>query len=78
MKYNPLKAIGQCENYKDNETIAGDNPPIGIILCTDKGESLVKYATINNNQLFVSKYKVALPTEKELKELIEKDLKRLQ
>jgi predicted nuclease of restriction endonuclease-like (RecB) superfamily len=64
--------------YKDKETIASDNPPIGIILCTEKGESVVKYATTSDNQMFVSKYKLALPTEKELKEFMEKDMKKLQ
>jgi predicted nuclease of restriction endonuclease-like (RecB) superfamily len=64
--------------YKDKETIASDHPPIGIILCTEKGESVVKYATTSDNQMFVSKYKLALPTEKELKEFMEKDMKKLQ
>ncbi len=63
--------------YKDNEMNQGDNPPIGILLCTKKGESTVKYATAGiNNQLFISKYKTALPTEEELRKEIEKE-KRL-
>jgi predicted nuclease of restriction endonuclease-like (RecB) superfamily len=65
--------------YRDNETAAGDNPPIGIILCTDKSQSLVKYATTGmDSQLFISKYKVALPTEEELKRFIEEDRKRIE
>ena len=63
--------------YKDNEMIESDNPPIGILLCTGKGESTVKYATAGiNNQLFISKYKTILPTEDELRKEIEKE-KRL-
>ena len=53
--------------------------PIGIILCANKGQSLVKFATTGiDNQLFVSKYKIVLPSEKELMKLIEEDQKRLQ
>lgn len=63
--------------FKDNEMNHGDNPPIGILLCTEKGESIVKYATTGiNNRLFISKYKTALPTEDELRKEIEKE-KRL-
>lgn len=63
--------------FKDNEMNHGDNPPIGILLCTEKGESIVKYATTGiNNQLFISKYKTVLPTEDELRKVIEKE-KRL-
>ncbi len=63
--------------FKDNEMNQGDNLPIGILLCTEKGESTVKYATSGiNNQLFVSRYKTALPTEEELRKEIEKE-KRL-
>ena len=64
--------------YKEHETAEGDNPPIGIILCANKGQSLAKYATIENSQLFVSKYKVALPTEKELTQFIEEDQRKLE
>jgi len=64
--------------FKDNETAEGDNPPVGIVLCTDKKTSTVKYATGSlNNKLFVSRYQVQLPTEKELKEFIKQDIKML-
>jgi len=63
--------------FKDNEITEGDNPPIGILLCTGKGEATVKYSTAGiNNQLFISKYKTVLPTEDELRKEIEKE-KRL-
>ena len=64
--------------FKDNETSSTDNPPIGIILCTDRRTSTVKYATGSlDNQLFVSRYKVQLPTVEELEEFINQDVKML-
>lgn len=64
--------------YGNNEIAKGDNPPVGIVLCTDKMSSTVKYATGSlDNQLFVSRYKVELPTVKELQEFIKRDLKML-
>jgi len=57
--------------FKENETAEGDNPPIGIILCTDKNETLVKYATSGLPQnVFVSKYMTNLPSEKALQNII--------
>lgn len=58
--------------YRDNESHNGDNPPVGIILCSGKNEALVKYATMGlPQQVFVSKYLVNLPSEKELQRIIE-------
>ncbi|MDQ6761721.1 MAG: PDDEXK nuclease domain-containing protein [Bacteroidota bacterium] len=60
--------------YKDNEFTKGDNDPIGIILCSGKNEALVKYATMGlPQQVFVSKYLINLPSEKELKKIIEEE-----
>lgn len=64
--------IGQMQmyvNYYTRELMnEGDNPPIGIVLCTDKSEAVVKYTLPeNNNQIFVSKYMTYMPTEEELK-----------
>jgi predicted nuclease of restriction endonuclease-like (RecB) superfamily len=64
--------------YKENESHNGDNPPIGIILCSGKNEALVKYATMGlPQQVFVSKYLVNLPSEKELQSIIEVEKKLL-
>lgn len=64
--------------YRDNEISDGDNPPIGIVLCTDKRSSTVKYATGSlDNRLFVSRYQIQLPTVKELEEFINRDVKLL-
>jgi predicted nuclease of restriction endonuclease-like (RecB) superfamily len=64
--------IGQMQmyiNYYTRELMnEGDNPPIGIILCADKSESIVRYTFPEggNPQIFTSKYKLYLPTEEEL------------
>jgi predicted nuclease of restriction endonuclease-like (RecB) superfamily len=53
--------------YREKETAPGENPPVGIILCSKKDEVFAKYVLGNlNNRIFASKYKLALPTEKEL------------
>ena len=45
-----------------------DNPPIGILLCTEKGDTLVKYATAGlDPNIFVQKYMIELSTEEEIK-----------
>jgi len=62
--------------YKQNMMEENDNPPIGILLVTDKNTALVEYATANEkDRLFVSKYKLRLPSEAELKNFIEKELR---
>ncbi len=64
--------------FKDNEIPEDDNSPVGIVLCTDKKSSTVKYATGSlENHLFVSRYQVQLPTAKELEEFIKQDIKML-
>jgi predicted nuclease of restriction endonuclease-like (RecB) superfamily len=73
--------IGQMDMYvrmfDDLKRIEGDNPTLGIILCTDKEETIVKYSILNDNeQLFASKYLAYLPTESELIIEIERE-KRL-
>jgi hypothetical protein len=53
--------------FRENETAEGENPPVGIILCSKKDEVFAKYILGNlNNKVFASKYKLALPTENEL------------
>lgn len=64
--------IGQMQmyvNYYTRELINdGDNPPIGILLCADKSDTLVKYTLPeDNNQIYASKYMTYLPSEEELK-----------
>ena len=65
--------------FREEEQLPDDNPPIGIILCTHGEEAEVTYATGGlENELFVSRYLVQLPTEEELKQLIEADLQRFK
>jgi predicted nuclease of restriction endonuclease-like (RecB) superfamily len=76
-KFTPADA-GQMHMYlnyfAENEAGEGDNPPIGIILCADKSETLVKYATTGLPQpIFVSKYMTNLPSERELQNIIEEE-----
>jgi predicted nuclease of restriction endonuclease-like (RecB) superfamily len=58
--------------YADQEMSDGDNPPVGIILCASQNAQLVKYATAGMAQtLFVSKYLINLPSEDQLKQIIQ-------
>ena len=63
--------LGQMQmyvNYYERELMnPGDNPPIGIVLCTDKGSDLVRYTLpLHNKRIFAAKYKLHLPSEQEL------------
>ena len=65
--------------YKENEAHTDDNPPIGIILCSGKNEALVKYATMGlPQQVFVSKYLINLPSEKELQMIIDEEKEKIK
>lgn len=62
-------------HYRENEMPPGDNPPIGILLCTRKGKKMVEYALAGmDNQLFVSTYMLQLPDKKTLEEFLLKQL----
>lgn len=70
--------IGQMQmyvNYYTREMMnEGDNPPLGIILCADKSEAVVRYTMPEDNtQIFTSKYKLYLPTEEELRRELQKE-----
>lgn len=70
--------LGQMQmyvNYYTRELMnEGDNPPIGIVLCADKSDSVVKYTlSEENTQIFASKYKLYLPTEEEFKKELNLD-----
>ncbi len=71
--------IGQIDFYvryfEENNKLKGDNPTIGLVLCTEKNEAMVHYSVLkDSNQLFASKYKLYLPSEKELKKEVEKKM----
>lgn len=73
--------IGQLqaylEYYKENQMQKDDRPPIGILLCTESKPQMVRYALANRDNLFVSKYRLQLPTEEELQRFLEEQLKRI-
>ena len=63
--------------YKENEMRQGDNPPVGILLCTRKGKKMVEYALAGmDNKLFVSSYMTSLPDEKTLEAFLLKEAER--
>lgn len=64
--------------YKDQIKLPDDNIPIGILLCTEKGNKMVEYALAGmEEKLFVSKYLIELPSKELLTEFIENELKNL-
>ena len=65
-------------NYYRHEVMQpDDNPPIGLLLCTDYGETTVKYATEGLSQnLFVSKYRLQLPSEDEIRNYLMENIDR--
>lgn len=70
--------IGQMDMYirmfDDLKKQSDDNPTIGIIFCTDKDETMVKYSVLNESeQIFASKYMTVLPTVEELKNELERN-----
>jgi len=75
--------IGQMDMYvrmfDDLKRGEDDNPTIGIILCNDKEETLVRYSVLKESeQLFASKYRLILPTEEELKEELEREIRLIE
>ncbi|MCI8920042.1 MAG: DUF1016 domain-containing protein [Eubacterium sp.] len=75
--------IGQMDSYirmfdalyKNDD----DNPTIGIILCSQKNEAIVKYSVLNDaQQIFASRYRFALPTAEELQQEIEAERRRIE
>ena len=75
--------LGQMQmyvHYFERELMnEGDNPPIGIVLCADKSESVVKYTLPENEtQIFASKYKLYLPSEEELLRELNQEYKALE
>jgi predicted nuclease of restriction endonuclease-like (RecB) superfamily len=70
--------IGQMDMYvrmyDDLKRGEGDNPTVGIILCSQKDNSVVRYSVLNDSeQLFASRYKLVLPSEEALRAEIERE-----
>ncbi len=74
--------LGQLNTYvswfKRNVMIEGDNPPIGLLLCTRKDHPLVEYALADlPNRLFVSKYQLELPSREQIQQFLDAQLKEV-
>lgn len=75
--------LGQMQmyvHYYERELMSeGDNPPIGIVLCADKSDAVVRYTLPENEtQVFASKYKLYLPTEEELMRELQQEYRALE
>ncbi|MFP3912407.1 MAG: PDDEXK nuclease domain-containing protein, partial [Desulfobacteraceae bacterium] len=75
--------IGQMDGYvrmyEEHAKIEGDNPTIGLILCSRKNETIARYSVLNHSkQLFASKYMLYLPTEEELEREMERERRRIE
>ena len=75
--------LGQMQMYvhyfEEEMMNEGNNPPIGIVLCADKSDSIVKYTlSKNETQVFASKYKAYLPSEEELLSEIKREYNMLK
>ena len=80
LKTNQLthQDIGQMDTYvrmfDEFKRGEDDNPTVGLILCSSKDETIVKFSILNDSeQIFASKYQTVLPSEKELIAEIERD-----
>jgi predicted nuclease of restriction endonuclease-like (RecB) superfamily len=67
-------------NYFDQEVITeGDNPTIGLVLCTEKSDAMVKYTLGDKaKQIFASKYQFHLPTEEELEMELKREIQEIK
>jgi predicted nuclease of restriction endonuclease-like (RecB) superfamily len=75
--------IGQMDGYvrlyEDQFKIPGDNPTIGLILCSEKSEATAKYSILHENrQIFASKYLPNLPSEEQLQREIERERRLIE
>jgi len=75
--------VGQMDGYvrlfDDLVAIEGDNPTIGLILCTENNETVARYSVLKDRkQIFASKYMLYLPSEQELREEIERERRLIE
>jgi predicted nuclease of restriction endonuclease-like (RecB) superfamily len=75
--------VGQMDSYvrmfDDKYLTEGDNPTIGLILCSEKNEAIARYSLLNDSkQLFASKYMLYLPTEEELRRELERERRLIE
>jgi len=75
--------IGQMDGYvrmyEEHGKVEGDNPTIGLILCSEKNEAIARYSVLKaSKQLFASKYMLYLPTEEELQRELERERRLIE
>ena len=77
IKYDDIAQMNLYLSYfRHNIMHADDNPPVGILMCTEAGKELVKYATAGiEEKLFIQKYKLALPNEEKLTAWLKNEIK---
>ena len=85
LKSHPLdyKDVAQLNMYlayyRKNMMAEGDNPPVGILMCTGAGEEMVEYATAGiDENMFISKYKLKLPSKEELTKWLKGQVEELE
>lgn len=85
LKSHPLdyKDVAQLNMYlayyRKNMMAEGDNPPVGILMCTGAGEEMVEYATAGiDENMFISKYKLKLPSKEELTKWLKDQVEELE
>lgn len=71
--------LGQLNTYvnwfRKHEMADGDNPPVGLLLCTQKNRALIEYALAGmDNHLFVSRYQLELPKKEEIQRFLEQQM----
>jgi predicted nuclease of restriction endonuclease-like (RecB) superfamily len=75
--------VGQMDSYvrlyEDLHKVPGDNPTIGLILCSEKNETIARYSVLHENQqLFASKYRLHLPSEEELAAELKREIHMIE
>ncbi len=75
--------IGQIDGYvrifEEQLKTPGDNPTIGLILCSDKDDAIAHYSVLKEDKkLFASRYKLVLPDEEELRREIERERRLIE
>ena len=75
--------VGQMDSYvriyDEQGRTEGDNPTIGLILCSEKSETIARYSVLQDSrQLFASKYRLHLPTEEELRRELERERRLIE
>ncbi|MBE0451924.1 MAG: DUF1016 domain-containing protein [Clostridia bacterium] len=80
LKHQDIGQMQMYVNYYTRELLnEGDNLPIGIVLCADKSDAIVKYTLPDDNkQIFASKYMLYIPTEDEFREEILKEREEIE